>query len=161
MKIVKQRGDYDCGVACIAAVLGCEYNDALALVGRDPNDTVAESEGQTHAGLIPEEIVYALWQRGRRVLVCPVYECAPAGTLMNVWRDVFRTPSLQDIGARIFEDGATAILGVESKNGPYAHWVVVSGGEVLDPSNKLTYENGETLPVQTALIIEEPSGISG
>ena len=99
--LIKQRGDYDCGVACLAMALRISYDEALAALGRDPNEESAEFEGEKHVGVIPEEITFAAFNKGVPCCVVPVYD-AYTGTRQYAWRDVFAIPRIHDIANHLF-----------------------------------------------------------
>jgi hypothetical protein len=157
IELVKQRGMYDCGVACLAMALHTTYDDALALLGRDPNDEIVEFEGCTHAGVVPEEFAYAAFKRGVLHIVVPVFSSLPVNTWAYAWKDVLGIMSLDELAACAFADSAefNAVLGVPSLNNEvYAHWIVVEDGVVFDPSLGKRYKTGDELPLYTAVLFE-------
>ena len=152
-ELIRQRGSHDCGIACVAMAFGTTYEEAQEIIGRNPNDAVAEFEGQNHAGLIPEEIALAACRRGVPCLFLPVFEISPAGTWQHAWIDVFKILRIDQIAELIFIDKYSAILGVESKNIPgVGHWIYVRDGVVYDPSLRDVYETGEVIPLQCAIL---------
>lgn len=155
LELIKQRGMYDCGVACLAMALHTTYDDALALLGRDPNDEIVEFEGCTHAGVVPEEFAHAAFKRGILHLVVPVFASLPENTWVYAWKDVFGIMGLDELATHVFADSAkcTAVLGVPSLNNEgYAHWIVVEDGAMFDPSLGKCYKTGDELPLYTAIL---------
>jgi len=43
VKLIRQREEFDCGVACLAMIAGCTYEDANAVLERDKWGTPDES----------------------------------------------------------------------------------------------------------------------
>jgi hypothetical protein len=155
LELVKQRGLYDCGVACLAMALHTTYDDALALLGRDPNDEIVEFEGCAHAGVVPEEIINAAFTRGISCSFSPVYACYPEGTWQHTWQHVFRTINILDPASATFsrQGKYNAIIGVPSlNNDTVGHWIYVGNGDVFDPSLGKCYGPTDTLPVQSAVL---------
>jgi hypothetical protein len=155
VELVKQRGIYDCGVACLAMALHTTYDDALALLGRDPNDEIVEFEGCAHAGVVPEEFANAAFERGILHLVVPIFAAQPENTWAYVWKDVFSIMSFSELAALVFPDQSpcTAVLGVPSLNNEGGtHWIVVDDGAVFDPSPNKCYKTGDELPLYTAIL---------
>ena len=154
--LIKQRGAHDCGIACLAMALQVTYDQALELVGRDPNDEVVAFDGMSYAGIIPEEITLSALRHRRATIVMPVFEISAPGTWQNAWFDVFKIARVEHIAELVFEGRKSCILGVESKNcASCGHWVYVHDGVVYDPSLRETYKTGETLPVQIAILFVE------
>jgi hypothetical protein len=153
--IVKQRGLYDCGVACLAMALRITYEEALEALGRDPNNEVIEFEGQKHAGVVPEEISWVAFKRGVLTHTVPIYAAFPEGTWQHAWRDVFDVMRLSELANSVctYAPAYNAILGVPSLNyEDGSHWIYIEDGVVVDPSPFKRYSAGDVLPLQVAVL---------
>lgn len=106
--VLKQRHDWDCGVAALAMLLSHAYGDVAAFA-RD---------------LIAADILDATKLR-RRGLV--IHE-------LQILADGFGMPLLPVYRAKDYLIGRTGILGMlGGEMDPAGHWVVLKAGAVVDP----------------------------
>lgn len=157
VELIKQRGTHDCGIAAAAMAFGCTYEEALAEL-RDPHVDHVEFEGQTRVGIVPEEFSLMAFKRGIPICVVTINEIQPKDHWAYVWRDVFKRVTIEDIGTMLWQaDDVIGILGVNSLNSPGdAHWIVVEGGKIYDPSTRKCYEDGMQIPIQVAVLVKRP-----
>lgn len=146
--MIKQRNDFDCGVAAFANLLTIGYEDAKkALHGRNP--AVNLHEGQA-IGIHLGEFSRALFEMHKLHVVVPFVRSRANG--IKHWHDRTSVYTLRELDQQL--KGRRAILAVDSLNSRDAlHWITWRNGEVLDPSTKKTYETGDLLPVHSAIIM--------
>jgi hypothetical protein len=152
--LIKQQGEHDCSLACIAMVLGLkEAKSALPLLGYSPDEVtpkgvtdleveaVMRLMGKQCHSVTPQEVLAASWG----------VPTGMVGMRINVPTEA---QLRQKLGAM---QTGWAIVSVPSLNilGGYHH-VVCYRGEVYDPSNKLTYNGGaQSLPIGSVIFIED------
>lgn len=166
MNLVQQEGKYDCGVACLAMVLGKSLQEVesrmlLREVGvlRDPNPS-GELPSDV-IGVSMHEMLCALSDHGIRHLWL---DCAMEGGETWYSRCVEHMPILRPVSRIIdhINGGGVAILGVHSlTSSDGLHWIVADGVRLLDPQSgnvppELTYEvvsDEKPLTVHEAILI--------
>ncbi len=168
IRLVKQRGPYDCGVACAAMILGILYEEALADLGRDPNCSAPEllailDDGFPAIGVMISEVAAMCFRRG-----IPAIHVYPAVAYKDNAEWFYRMlteqshllPSYPTIEwvRREIDRGAVAMLGVPSLNyDDREHWVVVAGREVYDPNLKKTYGTLDEIKIiHEAVLVGKP-----
>lgn len=165
MKLIKQRGKFDCGIACLAMLLGIEYEEAEREIGRDVSIELPEffpGEQWQRCGLLLEEVSCVLFERGVAHYRFYGEEQYRKGSewlcrMLTERPGYLRMPTTTHLDRLINERGCVAMLGVPSKNMPNAgHYIVMRAGEVLDPSPLENYQWGEPIPVHEAVIVKPP-----
>lgn len=155
MKLVKQRGRYDCGLACLAMVLGLgTLAEAQALLGRDPEDDLGVGvppEGR--AGVMAWELCYVFWQRGVQAYHFCVPEAYEPGHWMREGAKVWHIPELLDVQSFLKTDKVTAILGLASRARGQGHWVVVHEDKLFDPDPSAPDLGEAELPVVEVILL--------
>jgi ABC-type bacteriocin/lantibiotic exporter with double-glycine peptidase domain len=108
VKVVNQRKSWDCGVACLAMLLGKPYGDVAAFA-RD---------------LIASDLL-DVWRLHKRGLV--IHD-------MQLLADGFGVALRPVPRQEGYLDGQTGILGMlGGEMDPAGHWVVLKAGAIVDP----------------------------
>jgi hypothetical protein len=155
MQLIKQRGDFDCGVAVMAMLLGIDYDQAVDHLGRDVAEPNAGVQEGKPSGVWPDEIATIAWRRGRPASAFRTAEyfsiCAPA--MWNGQRGAFAICSSADLVDYILP-GRRACLVVPSLNvDGHAHWIAWDGAAVFDPSPKRTYQDLDGVVIAEAVVL--------
>jgi hypothetical protein len=158
---VESRGEWDCGFACLAMVLGTTVDDVIREVGRDPDDDLsAISPDYPHPGLIADEICRVLWDHDVRHLLWttdalfdgPNPQC---GFHHSAWRShlrpVLHLTTCEHVNAHT-RRGGVAILGMVGPD--HGHWVVADGKMLLDPSPGSTLSDADEILIDEAVLIK-------
>jgi len=140
MKLIKQEGRSDCGLACLAMILGYKRpSDLIPMLGRDPS--TAEVRGVWDA-----EVLEILRQHDAK---CEYILCREED-------DDLRTglPTSAEASKYLHHlKYDTFIVGVPSLNTPgHSHFVVVYKSQIYDPSNELVY-TGEDSSLDPSCLI--------
>ena len=165
MRLIQQRGRYDCGVACLAMLLDITYEEALDELARDPNSTPPElldaiGDGFPAVGVMAPEVARICWKRCIPALHLYSEEAYRESSpwLHKILTDhsqlVPRYPTIKLVNRHIHA-GGIAMLGVKSLNfDDRDHWIVAGGCEIYDPVTlEKKYEWGNTLPVSEAILL--------
>jgi len=108
VKVVNQRKSWDCGIACLAMIVGVPYGDVAAFA----RDLLAE-------GLLDERRVH------RRGLVIEEMQWIADGF------GVALKPVSRSQDYTVGRNGILGMLGGEMD--PAGHWVVLKAGVIVDP----------------------------
>ena len=172
MKLVQQRGSYDCGAACLAMILECSVEEVerdmiLRKVGelRDPKAEHADGI----IGVTCFEIGAVLWDEGIRSVLIPGYEEGPEAveTGPNWYARIGQELPVMDLTRRVVQhlqvDAGPAILGVPSLglSDEWQHWIVAEGFDLYDPTirpgrryHRLGEPPAEQLKIYEAILID-------
>jgi hypothetical protein len=149
MKLIEQRGRFDCGVAALAMLLNTDYEEAWAALDfRNPDDD--RLNDGSRVGISIGEISLVLFERGILHYQAPLI--VPSNLRhMDVWWAKSRLVSGEEVAG--FSELATAAMVVNSKNGiDSGHWIVRHKGQVLDPSMRNRYDAREPIVVHAAIL---------
>jgi len=140
MKLIKQQSTSDCGLACLAMVLGYKSpRDLIPMLGRDPSTAKVR-------GIWDVEVLELL----------RVHNVGYEYTVCRIEDDDLRTalPDSEEMSRYLHHlKYSTFIVGVPSLNTQgHSHFVLVHKGEILDPSNGLVYIGGDSSLTPQCLI---------
>lgn len=172
---VEQAGRHDCGVACLAMVLGkpLDHVEDILLqrkVGElvDPEPDVHTRSGDDAViGVTSFEIQAVLWDMGTRCLYLSIPgppDCEGAGWYDRVGREMPVLDGINRIGQHL-DGGGLAILGVDSlRYEGGKHWIVAQGYDLFDPApgegprytSVTKFSRDNPMKVSEAILIEEP-----
>lgn len=156
LALVKQETNFDCGVACMAMVLGVSLAEANQIVGRDlsvPHEAmrlykgIGETGEPEQIGLLGEEMVAILFKHGYPAI--HMYAKPTYTEWMQAAFEDLHLIGIPELVKHTIGEGGAAIIGVPSLrfDGQF-HWIVSDGGEILDPGRgpKL-YQTSDDLTV--------------
>ncbi len=140
--MINQRTEMDCGICCVAMALALPYERVIAAADEEFRETMA-TNGITDAML--HQLLSGLGLEMNR-------DYAARYLSLNYGSVAFTRNMLW---------GRRAIIEVKSKNFRYGadcglHFVFWDGEQLLDPSNKATYEWTEVEPIKMWLFREAP-----
>lgn len=138
MNRIFQTNRWNCGSACLAMVLGQTIEDVEEDVLHRRVGDLKDPQTGNVIGVTPMEFELVLWQRGIRYgRVQPTIYNPQEGQdwYARTIDDMPLTYHANEMIEVHLRDGATAILGVDSKTVEGGeHWIVAEGMVLLDPS---------------------------
>lgn len=157
-EIVKQTDDYSCGWAALAMALGlASQAEAEKVVGRGALATQRTSQGEV-VGLCDFEILRVLAEQGVPAFLYLLGRSRPdvGQEVPEHLRIIVKheaTWSEIELEYQL-SMGRRAILAVQSLNDHGGgHWIYWDGAQVLDPSNRKTYDALNMAAVDYAIVI--------
>ena len=141
---VEQAGRHDCGVACLAMVLGkpLDHIEDLLLLRKvgelvDPEPDIHTKPGDAVIGVTSFEMQAILWDMGIRHLYLSMpgpRDCEGASWYDRVGHDMPVLDGVNRVGQHL-DRGGLAILGVDSlRYEGGKHWIVAQGHDLFDPA---------------------------
>lgn len=136
---VEMRGDYDCGVACLAMLTGLPPEQIEDRLGYRPADSILP---EICLGVLPEEVVLLLYEHGRQPLhlrsreamEAEIEEYRPRSDHALVGATFPRRRLLPDHdGILAILADRQAMLALRKANSDYGHFVVWDRGDIIDP----------------------------
>ena len=158
MNLIRQRGDFDCGVACLAMLLDTDLDAVERILGRKVGELVDPDPPEGHDGVIGVcgwEIACVLADEGISYLHCVVPDAVGETWYSRVGAQLPLLRPLERIWDHMNHGGLT-ILGVPSLNIEGGlHWIVGEGTYMFDPTNREKSYEGvvDGLEVSEAILV--------
>lgn len=160
MTFVKQKNKFDCGVACLAMMLGQPSDVVIEQLGYNPGESKA---GQLELGVTDSEVTMLMHLHALTpltIITTNGYRTFPVKAFtdtMPLRKTLFDTPRLLQFIAR-----RKAILTVASLNSPgQSHFIFWRSGTIFDPSNRRLYDHNTLLTNGVLAAIVDVSCIAG
>lgn len=159
MALVRQRGEFGCGAACLSMAIGDSIEEIEARLGHRCHDIVPNIEAPTALCVSIEEVGTYLWRRG-----------SPTTTLVtrDFYRYWYKARDLpyeaaarrmmftsEELKRELVQSGRRALLVVPAIGIHDLHMVYWTGSELLDPALDACYRDIDEPPLFVAVLIHD------